>query len=243
MPASDWLGGGGTAPRRHAEFYLALAEDTVRAYHCPGERAAFEQIGREQENLRAALRWLLVQGESDLAQRLVGARCWFWMQRRDLAEARGWLDSVARPAAPGPTWQSAQLLYLLASVAWLQGDYPSAQSAVHRSLAIARAVASLRWEHASSQRPVRPLANSEIAALESGDLWTQQRGQRISVAEGDFPTALLRPKEVSDPIEERDEVWLPSSRVSWRSRSTQHARSVPIQLLMCSWLLCPPPPA
>jgi predicted ATPase/DNA-binding XRE family transcriptional regulator len=179
---------GGTALRRHAEVYLALAEAAAQAYHGPREQAAFEQIGREQDNLRAALRWLLLQGEADLARRVVGALWWFWMQRRDLAEARGWLESVAALAAPGPTWQGAQVWYLLASVAWLQGDYPSAQRAVDRSLATARAVdhapligralavqaalASLRGEQAVA----RSLAEESLAlARRHGDAWNAGR--------------------------------------------------------------------
>lgn len=64
--------------RRHAEFFLRLAEGA----HPPLPDAApgfwLRRLGQEQDNLRAALRWAAETGETALSLRLAAALDWFW---------------------------------------------------------------------------------------------------------------------------------------------------------------------
>ena len=64
------------------------------------------RIDVELDNLRAALRWLIVRGEVELAQRLIGATRTVWISRSYPTEGRRWLEAVfaldppqARPAS------------------------------------------------------------------------------------------------------------------------------------------------
>src|SRR6267378_1367169 len=53
-----------------------------------------EQLEREHDNLRTALRWLVEREEVEMALRLAGALCQFWVVRGHLSEGRQWLEGM-----------------------------------------------------------------------------------------------------------------------------------------------------
>jgi predicted ATPase/DNA-binding CsgD family transcriptional regulator len=73
----------------HAAYYLALAEEAERAFGGPQHLLWLERLGREYDNLRAALHWLRLQGSrvegggeaAEQALRLETALSWFWTIR------------------------------------------------------------------------------------------------------------------------------------------------------------------
>jgi non-specific serine/threonine protein kinase len=67
--------------RRHAEFFVALAESAEMALLGPRPSASLDLLEVEHDNLRAALDWLQAAGEGELAQRLAGAIWEFWCLR------------------------------------------------------------------------------------------------------------------------------------------------------------------
>ena len=76
--------------RQHAAYYLALAEGgggTART----SEREWLDRLESEHDNLRAALQWMLDQGETALGIRLAGALGHFWSLRGYVSEGRMWL--------------------------------------------------------------------------------------------------------------------------------------------------------
>jgi len=64
--------------RAHAMFYLALAEEAEPHLKGAQQVVWWKRLEREQENLRAALSWLIGQVQGELALRLSGALWWFW---------------------------------------------------------------------------------------------------------------------------------------------------------------------
>ena len=66
--------------RRHAEYFLALAEE-AEPHLPPFEREWIDRLDREHDNLRAALDWLEAALETQLLQRLAGALARFWFMR------------------------------------------------------------------------------------------------------------------------------------------------------------------
>jgi len=81
--------------RRHAAHFLALAEEAEP--HLPAYRREWlEQLEQEHDNLRAALDWFEISGETQLALRLAGALSRFWMLRGNLAEGARRLESALR---------------------------------------------------------------------------------------------------------------------------------------------------
>ena len=80
--------------RRHAAYfqdYAAIAEARIVG---PEERAWLEQLEAEHDNLRAALRWLIEQGDANGALGLSGSLRLFWQARGYLREGRTWLDAA-----------------------------------------------------------------------------------------------------------------------------------------------------
>ncbi len=75
--------------KAHASYYLALAEEAEQALGGPQEQLWLERLGREYDNLHAALDWLRWQashvedgGEAaGQALRLETALSWFWIMR------------------------------------------------------------------------------------------------------------------------------------------------------------------
>jgi predicted ATPase/DNA-binding XRE family transcriptional regulator len=77
-----------TVRRRHANFYLQLAERGAPQLPGRTEAAWLQRLDQEHANVCAALDWLTQAGELDLALRLATAATWFWAHRGYFAEAR-----------------------------------------------------------------------------------------------------------------------------------------------------------
>ena len=76
---------------QHAHFYLALAERAAAGLRGPAEREWLDRLESAHDNLRAALQWMLDQGETALGTRLAGALGLFWSWRGYVSEGRMWL--------------------------------------------------------------------------------------------------------------------------------------------------------
>jgi predicted ATPase/class 3 adenylate cyclase len=93
--------------RRHAEYFLELAEEAEpHLFGREESREWLDRLGREHDNLRAAVDHLQAFGDTELALRLVGAVWPFWRDRAHFAEGRRRLDVVPESVVPsGPPWR------------------------------------------------------------------------------------------------------------------------------------------
>ena len=90
------------AQRAHAHYFLTLAERADPLLRGRDQRAWFVRLEREQDNLRAALRWLLDQDdpvEREAGLRLAGSLGWFWFMHGYHAEGVRWLGEALTHAA------------------------------------------------------------------------------------------------------------------------------------------------
>jgi predicted ATPase/DNA-binding CsgD family transcriptional regulator/transcriptional regulator with XRE-family HTH domain len=147
------------AQRAHAHFFLALAERAAPNLRGRGQRAWYLRLEREHDNLRAALRWLLDEGDCDdrngpdglsaaaereAGLRLAGALGYFWYVRGYHTEGRRWLEKglALAPHREGGTGtdSAARTRALIASgpLLMVQAEYAPAREVLKEALALAR---------------------------------------------------------------------------------------------------------
>jgi predicted ATPase/DNA-binding CsgD family transcriptional regulator len=117
------------AQAAHAAYYLKLAEEVAPHLRGAKQADAVAQLEFEQENLRAALGYLLDLAqapadaqdrarENERALRLCVALHRFWYERRTLREAQAYLErALARPEGVAPRLR-ARVLYEAATLAY-----------------------------------------------------------------------------------------------------------------------------
>ncbi len=140
--ALERLEAGGEAEalrRAHATWCVALAEEAEPRLKGAQQGVWLERLEREHDNLRAALRWLLENGESEAALGLAGALWWFWYVRGHLSEGRRWLEeALARHDGGTAPRLRATALAGAGILAHYQGDYGRATTLCGQALALAR---------------------------------------------------------------------------------------------------------
>jgi predicted ATPase/class 3 adenylate cyclase len=139
-------GDAGRARRRHASFFLAMAE--VAEPELTGRDQGWpDRLEREHDNIRAALRWSIDTGEADTGLRMAGALWRFWLVRDHLVEGRAWAEELlALPAAAARTAARAKALSALGSLAYWLRDTESVRGPYEESLAISRELGDRRGE-------------------------------------------------------------------------------------------------
>lgn len=120
----------GTLRRRHAEFFLTLAE--VAEPHLLGtERERWlDHLESELANIRAVLEWCRSDpSATETWLRLAAAPVWFWFRHGHVNEGRRWIEeALARTESSGPTPARAKGLVAGGGLAWAQGDYAVARA-------------------------------------------------------------------------------------------------------------------
>jgi predicted ATPase/class 3 adenylate cyclase len=108
--------------RRHVEYVLRLVEQAEPRLLLSDVRQWQHRLKREEDNVRAALRWATERGEAEVAMRLAGALWRFWLYWARLREGRDWLESVvAMDGGAQSTLARAKALTALAGVLYWQG--------------------------------------------------------------------------------------------------------------------------
>ncbi|NTU79059.1 MAG: LuxR family transcriptional regulator [Chloroflexales bacterium] len=132
--------------RRHAAYFLALAEQAEPQLNGAEQQAWLLRLEAEHDNLRAANDWFAQDGDGLADQARLLFACYgfwnlngYWREGRALAEAL-----LARPEAAGPGRARALGLLARGGFACFQGDFAIARSSEEESIAIFRAVGDRR---------------------------------------------------------------------------------------------------
>jgi predicted ATPase/class 3 adenylate cyclase/DNA-binding CsgD family transcriptional regulator len=128
----------------HALYYLALAEEAEPELGGPEQMVWLERLEREYDNLRAALRWSLEQGEMggniEMALRLAGALWRFWEIRGHWSDGRDFLERALAGSKGVAVPVQVKALKAAASLAFVQSDNERAEALYEECLARCREV-------------------------------------------------------------------------------------------------------
>jgi predicted ATPase/DNA-binding CsgD family transcriptional regulator len=154
------------AQRRHALYYLALAEEAEPKLIGGAELGdLLRRLEREHDNLRAAVRWCIQSGNATLGLRF-GAALWrFWRLRGYLSEGRAWLERLLELPAGSDVASTAALAKALNGAGVLagnQGDVAVSRDLIERSLRL--------WERLGDEDEVAHVRhNLGIAEMHQGN--------------------------------------------------------------------------
>jgi tetratricopeptide (TPR) repeat protein len=123
--------------QQHASFFLAFAERVAREIEGPNQARWLERLEAEHDNLRAALRWSLDQGQAEIALRLAIALDAFWMVHNHWSEGRRWLEEALNAGVSLSPALRVRGLRVTAGLAVQQSDFRAARRWCEQSLALA----------------------------------------------------------------------------------------------------------
>ena len=200
------------APRRHAEYFLDLAEKADPELLGPDQALWLQRLRAELGNLRTALEWSL-EGEerAELRLRLAAALGRFW-GREGFEEGKWWLQVALESDPGGFPIARAKALGELGFILLFQQDYAPAIAALEEGVAIYRelgdetgaayALANLGQAAIhGAYRDRLPSFEREGAELLEGDLADHPRAYLLVIlgmaaqGEGDLDRAASRLEE------------------------------------------------
>jgi predicted ATPase/class 3 adenylate cyclase len=189
---------GEIARLRHAQHYLALAEEAEPALRGPRQTDWLDRLEEEHDNVRAALTWATAgpfrsntdAAARELGMRLTAALTWFWLIRGYVSEGYRWLNAALAngddegSAGTEPAVR-ARALAGAGHLAQYQSDHARSFALLDESIRLAREAGdqeNVAWslgamgETARLQRDFARaatlLAESLALARQIGDRWT-----------------------------------------------------------------------
>ncbi len=194
----------------HAMYYLTLAEEAEPQFGSPEQAAWLKRLEREHDNLRAALRCLLEQGEEEhtmeLALRLGGALREFWSGREQLREGLYFLMQALERSTDVVSPARAKALIAAAHMAIDLGYLDQGEERAKEGQTLCQALGDARGQALSlhmlqmvarlkgDYRMARSLAEEALALFQGiGDqvnaAWSHFRLARLARAQGEYARA------------------------------------------------------
>jgi predicted ATPase/DNA-binding CsgD family transcriptional regulator len=129
------------ARRRHAEYYVTVAEAAESALVGRDLSRTLDALERDYDNFRAVFHWALDGDADDLGVglRLAGAMYRFWLLRGHLGESRAWLDRALLTSEPQAGVVRAKALNAAGVLAGMQAEDDRAEALFNEALDLARA--------------------------------------------------------------------------------------------------------
>lgn len=116
-------GAGTLCQSRHADYFLALAEEQEPHLNSEKQVAALDLLDLEYDNFQAALLWSTRSPEAlETACRLASALSYFWTARGHLLGGRRWFDVLMPCIAEASTQMRVKFLLGAAYMACVYGD-------------------------------------------------------------------------------------------------------------------------
>jgi non-specific serine/threonine protein kinase len=122
--------------RRHADYYLALAERAAAGLTSSDQVAWLDRLSVDHGNLREAFNWLCTPDTAEECLRLAGACGHFWYVRGYMREGRMRLERALELAKPTPTPARALALSELARLVYVARELPASAEIARQALRI-----------------------------------------------------------------------------------------------------------
>ena len=137
----------------HLEFYLGLAEKSEPYIFSSESIAWVNRLGKELDNIRAAMDWSTNSGKAVIALQMAGSLVYFWWAHALLASE--WRSRVqqalSRPEGRERTLARAKVLNGIGFIFWLEADHTDNRPALMEALSIGRELGD-RWNIAMALR-------------------------------------------------------------------------------------------
>jgi predicted ATPase/class 3 adenylate cyclase len=108
--------------RRHAEFFVALAEEARPKLRAEPQVEWLQRLEQENGNLRAALSWALSTDDIATAAGLSWALYMFWWIRNHQPEGQRWTEPLFLRRSELPPWLRIRTIIVFAAMVYGQGD-------------------------------------------------------------------------------------------------------------------------
>ena len=156
--------------RRHAEYFVQVAEATEPELTGPDTRRAHERLGSEHDNFRSALAWSQRARAAAVELTLAGALARFWYIQGYLVEGRRWLEgALSRDPDLLPAVRT-KALRGVAVLAIKHRDYDDAERFLEESLALSR-------ELGDAASTIRSMLSLGVVEVHKGDY---ERAKRLN---------------------------------------------------------------
>jgi predicted ATPase len=116
-------GEAGDIHRRHAKYFLVLAEQAAPAMGTAGHFHWSLRLKEEHNNFRTALAWSLSGGDATLGLQLAGSLHSFWFYEGHSAEGLEWTKRALESAKEASPVVRARALNAAGRLSWDQGDH------------------------------------------------------------------------------------------------------------------------
>ncbi|HSH82034.1 MAG TPA: tetratricopeptide repeat protein, partial [Herpetosiphonaceae bacterium] len=157
-------GEGQALRRRHAEYFLELAEMAEAALGGADRQRWLDWLEVEQPNFRAALTWSRTTPDGALVGMRLAAALWrFWETSAYYREGSQWLEEVLERSPDAPPALRLKAFSGAGTMAWHQGKYTHATEYHEQALSLAQ-------ELGDTPGMVFALNNLGVQAYEQGDL-------------------------------------------------------------------------
>ena len=112
--------------RRHAHFFVDLAECVGPVVDGADQRAAVASLDADEANLRAAIGWTIAHEQRALALRITWALWSYWFTRGRFREGTAWTEQALALPGEAPLQLRILALDITANMYSLSGDYARA---------------------------------------------------------------------------------------------------------------------
>jgi predicted ATPase/class 3 adenylate cyclase len=171
--------------RRHADYYAELASKAEEQLRGPGQHEWIEQLVAEQDNLRAALRFLIETRQFPTAQGVAAALALFWETRGQFQEAHDWFLEVLVEADAASSKSRGQALFWAGRLALFRAEWKQAAALLHEAAEVANELGDLTtlalalgkqaWvlvETGHGEEGIERAERALALARQTGDTWT-----------------------------------------------------------------------